>query len=167
MNKNYLVLVGLPMALVVVFFLGFLVGNRSKAKPVSSKSEEAKKVQASLPTQPLILSEDEKKILSPIASNAAEAEKKERSLLALSLSKRSTFLEINECQPQPVVLELTKGTDFMIRNSSSHFHRVTFDKSHTYALHPGEQTTVKADFAQSLRRYACDFEISGYLNIIQ
>lgn len=152
----------------IAILLGAAVFNqqreKSSANPVPSPSPTV---------QPLLLpanlTDDEKFILNPPSVEASRSTKQKHAQTVAKLAKQGSSLEIKECQPTPLVLEVKENTEFIIKNLDSVSKSITFDEDHQYKIPGSGATTIKADFKYGTGDYGyicSEVGLTGFLHII-
>lgn len=134
--KNLLILVLVVMAITFIWAI-------SKEKTTSSPTP-------SQPTQgrvlPSNLTAEEKFILQPPTADASRSAKDKHAQTVVKLAKPGNALEIKDCQPTPLVLQIKQGSEFTIKNNDNVHHKIIIDEEHIYQLPANSSLTTKAQF---------------------
>lgn len=104
------------------------------------------------------LSVDETAVLNTPGEQAMPEERKAHFDLALRLARESSYLDIGQCRGSPVVLRISLGGVFAVRNSDSVDHEIVFNAEKRFSIPAGGTLNVTADFGKGagLYGYGCD-----------
>lgn len=138
------------------------INNQQKAKTSPAPSPQAK-------LMPSNLSEDEKFILNPPSPDASASAKQKHAQTVAKLALVRNQVEIKDCQPTPLVLQVKQGSEFTVKNSDNTSHTLTFDEDHNFKIPANGLTTIKAEFKYGTGDYGYVCEgvgLVGFLHII-
>lgn len=160
-SRTYIIIL-----IVIALILGYAIYNQQKVN--ISKNTATKPLTATPVPFPANLTEDEKFILNPPPATASAEIKKKHADTVAKLAKEEDNLEIKDCQPTPLVLQVKQGTEFTIQNKDSSPHKIIFDSDHHYVLPANGSKTIKADFKYGSGDYGYICEevgLTGFLHI--
>lgn len=121
---------------------------------------------------PANLTEDEKFILNPPPADASRSALNKHAQTVAKLAKKGNTLELNNCQPNPLVLQVTQGDILTIKNNNDNQHKLMFDEEHVYQLPNNNSLTLKAQFKYGTGDYGyvCEgregIRIVGFLHVV-
>ncbi len=153
------------LALVLGFALAKqkgLIGDTSNNQPEASANLQTK-------VAPVNSSADEQALLHPPSADASASAKESHAALVARLAKAAPFLEIKDCKPSTLVLQVKQGADLEIRNADSVKHSLIFDEENTIEIEANEKKMVKVDFKYGPGDYGYVCEglgLVGFLHII-
>lgn len=98
------------------------------------------------PPTSLVLTKDEKFILNPPPANASRSALQKHADMVARLAKSADSLELNNCKPTPLVLNIKYGSELKIKNNDNVKHIIIIDGKHYYELPTNNSLTIKADF---------------------
>lgn len=161
MNRNSKIVV----LVIIAIILGYAVYNQQQNKLPSSST--------SLTTPPIPLTsnltEEEKFILNPPSATASSDLKKKHADTIAKLAKEGSSLEIKDCKPNILVLQVKQGSDLVAKNLDSVKHRLIFDSEHIFELPASGSKTINVDFKYGTGDYGFVCEgigLTGFLHII-
>lgn len=157
---------------IILISVGFLVllgmaTFKQQVPKYSSNHPNSSLAPALIPSKSLV--DDERFILNPPAVDASRSAKQQHARIVAKLAKIGDTLEIKDCLPTPLVLQLKQDTEFKIKNSSNNDIRIIFDEDHAYRVSANGSTTVKAHFKYYTGDYGYVCEktgLVGFLHII-
>ncbi len=159
-NIKFIILVGITLLLGVAIF------NQQNAKLSQSPSPSPSKSEKQL--LPSNLTDDKRFILNPPSAEASRAAKDKHMQIVAKLAKVGDILEIKDCQPNPLVLQVKQGSEFKIKNNDNVKHKIIFDEENKYKIPANGQLTIKADFKYGSGDYGYVCEgvgLVGFLHV--
>lgn len=117
---------------------------------------------------PKDLTDDEKFILNPPLPEAPKSEKEKHAATVAKLAEAGSVVEIQGCNPKPLVLQVKVGSSFEIKNEDTKAHKFIFDEDHSYDIPAHGSKTIKADFKYGAGDYGyvCNsVGITGFLHL--
>lgn len=134
----------LVILIVVAILLLAAINNQRKTQKSTPSSSP------NLSTQPKLLpsnlTEDERFILNPPPVDASRSAKDQHAQTVAKLAKVGDTLEIKDCQPTPLVLQVKQGSQLKINNQDNIKHKITLDEEHSYELPANNTLTIKIEF---------------------
>lgn len=115
---------------------------------------------------PLVLTEDEKFILNPPSKEASKSALVKHAQIVAKLAKDMGTLEINNCKPNPLVLNIKYGSELKIQNNDNVKHMLIIDSKHYYELPTNNSLTIKVDFKYGAGDYGYVCEGAGIVGFI-
>lgn len=115
------------------------------------------------------ITEDERFILNPPPATASAEKKKKHAEIVTKLAKEGNLVEIKDCKPTPLVLQVKQGSEFKIKNNDNVNHNIIIDSEHAYELPTNNQLTIKAEFKYGPADYGYICEgagLVGFFHII-
>ncbi len=100
----------------------------------------------------------EKEYLFSIKNDAPEAEKQRHFFYATSISKVSEFLNLTNCNPDPLVIKVKNGAILKLKNDGDAELSIGIDASHIYVVPAKSVKEIKADLGKGtgLYGYGCN-----------
>lgn len=100
----------------------------------------------------------EKEYLFSIKNDAPEAEKQRHFFYATSISKVSEFLNLTNCNPDPLVIKVKNGEIIKLKNDGDADLSIGIDANHIYVVPAKSIKEVKADLGKGtgLYGYGCN-----------
>lgn len=161
-NSKVLILIG------IATLLGIAIFNQQKVKssptPTASPSPSPQ-----LRPLPLNLTDDERFILNPPSVEASRSALNKHAQTVKKLAKIGDLLELKDCQPTPLALEVKQGSEFKIKNEDSVSHNIIFDEEHIYKIPANGSLTIKAKFKYGTGDYGYVCEevgLVGFLHVV-
>lgn len=158
MRKNLKLIILIGIALL----LGFAILNQQKAK-LPSFSTASPSPAATPKLLPSNLTEDERFILSPPSADASRSAKQKHAKIVAKLAKIGDTLELNDCKPTPLVLQVKQGSEFKIKNNDKTDKKIIFDEDNRFKIPANGQLTIKAAFKYGSGDYGYVCEGAGLL----
>lgn len=157
-----IILVGIASLLAVAIF------NQQKTKlsQNNSASSPAPSIQPKL--LPSNLTDDEKFILFPPSVDASKSAKEKHAQIVAKLAKMGDSIEIKDCQPTPLVLQVKQGSKFTIKNGDTTSHNIVIDEEHQYKIPANGNLEIVAQFKYSTGDYGYICEgvgLTGFLHV--
>lgn len=159
-SSNILIVILIGSALL----LGYAIYNQYQQK-LSTNSTK--------PSQPKLLptnlTDDERFILSPPSADASRSAKDKHAQTMAKLAKVGDSIEINDCQPTPLVIQVKEGSNLKIVNKDQTAHKITFDDEHIYKIGAKDDLTIKAEFKYKAGDYGYICEglgLVGFVHIV-
>ncbi len=160
-NSKVLILIGIA----IILGVAILNQQKTKSSPRSTASPTPSIKPRLLPPN---LTDDEKFILFPPSVDASRSAKQKHANTVAKLAKVGDNLEIKDCQPSPLVLQVKQGSDFKIKNNDNVKHKIIFDEEHIYELPANNSQTYKAQFKYGTGDYGYVCEgvgLVGFLHV--
>lgn len=153
--------------LAITVILALAIYSQHKIKPSTDPAPSPS-------PQPKLLSDtltpDEKFILNPPPADASRSAKKKHAEVVAKLAKETPMLEIKNCQPNPLVLQIKQGSEFKIKNYDTVERRIFVDGSHVYKIPAKGEQNIKAEFKYGTGDYGYVCEGVGlvaFLHVVQ
>lgn len=143
---------------VVALILGWAIYNkfslpvRTRATPTSSSSAQLTQINTATPS-----AQEKSALLKFPGPKSTDQEKSTYFQLASKFAQPSSSLEINNCNPIPLVLWVRDGQKFTINNLESTKHTVQFfNDQHLYKLDANSSLIATADVGIGDHGIFCD-----------
>lgn len=162
LNIKFIILIG------IAAFLGVAIFNQQKIKSSPSPTVSPTPSPQLRPLPPN-LTDDERFILNPPNEDASRSAKQQHAKTVAKLAKVGNTLELNDCQPTPLVLEVKQGSEFKIKNNDTTPINIIFDEEHVYKIPSNGDLEILAQFKYGPGDYGyvCDkVGLVGFLHII-
>lgn len=103
-------------------------------------------------------SPEEKQQLLGIRQDSSEEEKKRHADLVQRLARDAAYLDITDCDPQPIVMRLKDGGEFTVKNSDAGEREIGIDPQHIYTIPGRGERKIKVDFGHGpgVYGYGCN-----------
>ena len=153
----------LPIILIgIAIILGYAIYSQhvQKQPPVLSPNSTQQRL------LPANLTDDEHFILNPPSSDASRSAKDKHAQTVAKLAIVGSNIQITNCKPSPLVLQVKLGSEFTITNKDSTSHNITFDEEHTYKVSANGNLTIKAEFKYGAGDYGYVCEGVGLVGFI-
>lgn len=114
------------------------------------------------------LTEDEKFILNPPSKDASRSALQKHAKMVAKLAKDGDLLKINNCQSDPLVLNIKEGSSLQISNQDSSELTILIDSQHSYKIPPKESLKIQAKFKYGTGDYGyvCNgIKLAGFMHI--
>ncbi len=152
----------------IAILLGIAIFNQQKGKFSNNNygSSPAPSVQPQL--LPSNLTDDEKFILFPPPADASKSAKEKHAQIVAKLAKEGDFIEIKNCQPTPLVLQVKQGSKFTIKNDDSIAHNFIIDEEHQYKVPANGNLEIVAQFKYGTGDYGYICQgtgLTGFLHV--
>jgi hypothetical protein len=157
-----------PVILIILVLAAVILGvnlykQRNPAQPTSTPNPSTTNQ-----LLPDTLTEDERILLAPPPAEASQGAKDLHAATVAKLAKSAPYLEIKDCKPNPLVLEIKQGSDLEIRNNDGVKRRLIFDEENDAIIEPNDKTTIKVEFKYGSGDYGFVCEgvgLTGFLHI--
>jgi hypothetical protein len=160
-SKQPIILIVLSLAAVVLAVN--LYKQKAEVPPTENQNQPS-----GMQLLPESLTEDERILLSPPPAEASQGAKDLHKATVAKLAKSAPYLEIKDCKPNPLVLEIKQGADLEIRNNDSVKRKLIFDEENSTEIEPNNKTTIKVEFKYGSGDYGFVCEgvgLTGFLHI--
>lgn len=121
---------------------------------------------SALPVIPSNLTEDERFILSPPSADASKSAKEKHAQTVAKLAKEGNSLDIKDCKPNPLVLQVKQGSQIDIVNKDSIEHKIIVDTEHFYNLPANSKKTITVQFKYGTGDYGYVCEGTGLVGFM-
>lgn len=153
----------------IATLLGVAIINQQKAK---LSSQPTTIPTPSIQPRPLLLNltAEERFILHPPSAEASRSTKQQHAQTVAKLAKISDTLEINNCQPTPLVLEVKFGSEFRIKNNDKIDQKIIFDQDERHKIPANNSAIIKADFKYGTGDYGYVCKgvgLVGFLHVVE
>lgn len=141
--------------IIVALVLGYLIYLQRFPNHPSAPKPTLTSLPKLLPSD---LTEEERILLIPPATDAPRFEKDKHDALAEKLSKESDTLDITNCRSNPLVLRARINQNLTVKNEENLDRKLIFDDDHQYPIPKNSTTTLKVDFGKGvgLYGYVCE-----------
>lgn len=158
-NFKLVILVAAAILLLVAISKQQKIKQSASPSPSPNISTQPKQL-------PTTLTEDERSILNPPSVDASRSAKDQHAQTVAKLAKEGNTLEIKDCKPNPLVLQVKQGSDFKINNNDSVDRKITFDEDHVYKIPANNKLTIKAEFKYGTGDYGYICEGTGLVGFL-
>ena len=151
----------------IAILLAIAIFNQQKAKLSTLNSAFSPSPSAQSSTYPQ-MTDDERLILYPPAVDASKSAKQKHAQTVKKLAKEGSILEIKNCQPTPLVLQVKIGSKFIVKNSDSVAHTILIDEEHQYQIPANGNIEVTAQFKYGTGDYGYVCQgvgLTGFLHV--
>src|SRR3989344_1909630 len=149
------ILLGIGLLLIVA------LSNQKTEKPLPSPTPSFQ-----LRTLPSNLTEEEKFILTPPSADASTSAKQKHAEAVAKLAKDGSLVEIKDCQPSPLVLNIKQDSEFKINNKDNITHKIVIDSEHIYEIPAMGSLSIKARFKYGTGDYGYVCEDVGLVGFL-
>lgn len=100
----------------------------------------------------------EEEYLFSIKMDSPDEEKMRHYQYAISISQEAEFLNLTDCNPEPLVWKVKNGSTVKLKNDGNTEVKITMDAQHTYSVAAKSTKSIKADFGmgEGLYGYGCN-----------
>jgi plastocyanin len=167
-SKQKLIIVAL---IAVTLTLGYLIFKQnnpsSKGANFQNIHPSNQQIEAILP--PGNMSTDEQDLLHPPSESSSTDLKQKHMALVIKLAKPGSSIELSDCKPTPLVLQIKQGTNLEVKNNDTVKHTLVFDNQHSLNIEPNSKATINVNFQYGTGDYGyvCQgLGLVGFLHII-
>ncbi|MDP2735599.1 MAG: hypothetical protein Q8P12_05330, partial [bacterium] len=147
--QKYILLLAIVALILIAVGLGYLIFQQYS--PASEQGQEQE--------QGSELSGDAGRVLTTPGPDATEEERIAHFELARRMAQESDVLDLSACSlADPVVLKLTEGQSFAVKNDDEQPHTMVFNENTMHQIPAGGSIELTADFEMGpgLYGYGCD-----------
>lgn len=105
-----------------------------------------------------ISADDRRVVSSYLGPGSSLAEKKEFGEVIVRNSIATTKLDISNCQPNPLVIKMKKGTEVKVINNDYVVRSVFFGPNQQYDIPREGNTSFKANLHKGINLYRCNLD---------
>lgn len=153
----------------IALVLGFFIFRTNPSfHNLSAFKTTPKTIQNSSP-QTGALRTDEQKLFDLPPPNATADQIQKHADLAAKLAVLGSEIDLNECRPTPLVLQVKTGAEVTVKNSGQSDAVLTFDAENVFHVNAGKTGSIKAAFKHGagLYGYRCKSDtfdaIAGFI----